>query len=600
MLFITIINIGFMLLVIFVQRRNSAATWAWVAAIALVPIGGFIVYMLLGQDSRKQKVFRKKNMDDEALLAEYAGLGANEGDVTGDNRVTLFHEGVTKFDALLDDIARAKDFIFVQYYIFRGDEVGQRMVEALAARAAEGLEVRLMVDGMGCQATDKAMFRPLTQAGGQLALFMPPVPVRINFRNHRKIVVIDRHLAYLGGSNIGKEYLGQSQRFGHWRDTHMRLTGGAVAPLTLRFIMDWNFVASKSNQSKIKVAKMSPSPHYFPPAVGLPRGNADGTTAYASRPDSEVGSYGSAPPAVGLPRGNADGATAYASRPGSEVGNYGSAPPTVGLPRENADRAAAYASRPGSEVGGHETVQTSVGRKIRPTAFELHRENANEAISLALQPRSIAVAHKNASGNIKTLDGHPTPNQANAAPILGAKVTILSSGPDTRYASVLNKFVELIAGAEKSVYIQSPYFVPCDALFTALQIAALKGVDVRIMYPANPDHPFVYWAGSSYVGDLMDAGVKGYEYTRGFIHSKTLMIDSKTCAVGTANMDVRSFRINFETHAFIQDSAITKELEEAFRRDMEDCRALSLEAYNRRPRTRKIRESISRLFSPLI
>jgi len=452
MFFVTIVNIGFMLLVIFVQRRNSAATWAWVAAIALVPIGGFIVYMIFGQDSRKQKVFQKKSEDDISLLATYQGLGANEGELTEDNRVTLFHDGTTKFDALLNDIANAKDFIFVQYYIFRGDEVGQQLVEALAKRAAEGLEVRLLVDGMGCQFTNKEIFRPLVDAGGFFALFMPPVPVRINFRNHRKLVVIDGHLAYLGGSNIGKEYLGKSQRFGEWRDTHMRLTGGAVAPLALRFIMDWNFAVPFKNMGTIE--KMAPSPEYFPGGIS-----------------------------------------------------------------------------------------------------------------------------------------HPVP---------GAKIAIVSSGPDTRYPNVLHEFVDMIMTAKKSIYIQSPYFVPCDTLDTALRIAALKGVDVRIMYPANPDHPFVYWAGSSYVGELMCAGVKGYEYTRGFTHAKTLMVDSKMCAVGTANMDVRSFKLNFETHAFIQDAAITTELEEAFRRDMEDCKALTLEDYNQRPRMTKIKESISRLFSPLI
>jgi len=455
MFFVTLINIGFMLFVIFVQRRNSAATWAWVAAIALVPIGGFVVYMIFGQDSQKQKVFLAKSEDDEALLATYQGLGVNEGDITENNRITLFHEGATKFDALLNDIADAKSSIFVQYYIFRGDEVGQQLVNSLAKRAKEGLEVRLMVDGMGCQFTPKAVFQPLMDAGGKFALFMPPVPVRINFRNHRKLVVIDGSVAYLGGLNIGKEYLGQHERFGFWRDTHIRLTGGAVQPLTLRFIMDWNFVASNKNRWRIRVSKMDVSPQYF------------------------------------------------------------RALPSDGL-------------------------------------------------------------------------------------VHGAKVTIISSGPDTKYPNILHKFVEMIMYAKKSVYIQSPYFVPCDTLYTALRIAAIKGIDVRIMYPANPDHPFVYWAGLSYVGELMSAGAKGYEYTRGFIHCKTLMIDSQVCAIGSANMDVRSFKINFETHAFIEDAAITMELEEAFRRDMVECRLLDIETYSLRPRVTKIREAVARLFSPLI
>ena len=446
LIFVLVLNIGFMFIVIFVQRRNTAATWAWVVAIAMLPIAGFIVYMIIGQDSRKQKVFLLKSDNDDELHSIYKkmNIGADEGDATDDNQITLFHDAGVKFDALLEDIGNAKEYVFVQYYIVRGDEIGRRLVDCMAAKAKEGLDVRLLVDGMGCAFTDKDTFQPLMDAGGKLGLFLPPVPVRINFRNHRKLAVIDSRLAYIGGSNIGKEYLSMGERFNNWRDTHMRLTGGAVNPIMLRFIMDWNFASED---------KMLVQSAYF-------------------RPKDET--------------------------------------------------------------------------------------------------------------------------------VAGSRVTILSSGPDTRYPNVLHAFCQMIMGAKKSIYIQTPYFVPDDALFTCIRIAALSGVDVRIMYPANPDHPFVYWASSSYMGELMCAGVRGYEYTKGFIHCKTVMVDSKICAVGTANMDVRSFKINFETHAFIEDETVTKELEEEFFRDVSDSRELTIEGYNQRPRRVKIREGISRLFSPLL
>ena len=479
MFFVTVINFAFMIFVIFVQRRNTAATWAWVVAIALLPIVGFIFYMVFGQDSRKQKVFLQKSEDDELLLAAYQGHGANEGETTMDNRATLFYDGVTKFEALLNDIANAKEFIFVQYYIFRGDKTGEKLINALAKRAKDGLEVRLLVDGMGCRATPRDMYQPLLDAGGQLALFLPPVPVRINFRNHRKIVVIDGSLAYLGGSNIGDEYLGKSKRFGNWKDSHMRLTGSAVSPLMLRFIMDWNFAAKKARTRSL-----------FP------------------------------------------------------------------------------------KLAKHRRFITRLKKTI--TDMDVKPEYFKDIIVVD-----------------QTCDNATV--QAT-----GAKMSIVSSGPDTEYPFVLHGFCRMVMEAKKSIYIQSPYFVPDEALFTALRIAALSGVDIRIMYPANPDHPFVYWAGSSYVGELMSVGVKGYEYENGFIHSKTIMVDSKVCAIGTANMDVRSFKINFETQAFIDDVSITCELEESFRRDMDDCRLLTLDGYNKRGRVVKIKEGISRLFSPLI
>jgi cardiolipin synthase len=449
MIIVTIVNYFLIAYVIFVQRRNTAATWAWIVAMAFLPIFGFLLYLMGGQDVRKQRVFLEKYNRDALLHEQYraSDLGADEGDTTTNNQITLFYDGKTKFDALLEDIANAKEYIYIQYYIFRGDEIGRRLVRKLAERAMDGLDVRLLVDGTGCSFTPKDTYKPLIDAGGKMSMFLPPFLMRLNYRNHRKLAVIDGEIAYLGGSNIGKEYLGMSERFGFWRDSHMRLTGGAVSPLILRFLMDWNFSVKKQ----------------------------------ADKLD------------------------------------------------------------------------------VLPLLFRI-----------------------------------PPPNNNTVS------IQILSSGPDTRDPHVLHAFCSLIMNAKKSIYIQTPYFVPDDALFTCLRISALRGVDVRIMYPGKPDHPFVYWASSSYMGELMCAGVKGYEYTNGFIHCKTLMVDSEICAIGTANMDVRSFKINFETHALITDATATMELEAAFVKDMEKCRELDLDTYNRRPRTVKIRESISRLFSPLL
>ena len=453
MLFVTIVNYFLIAYVIFVQRRNTAATWAWIVAMAFLPIFGFILYLMGGQDSRKQRVFIQKYNDDSLIHNVYRGmaLGADEGDTTHDNQITLFYDGKTKFDALLEDIANAREYIYIQYYIFRGDEIGRKLVEKLAERAMDGLDVRLLADGTGCYFTPKDTFKPLINAQGKLGLFLPPFLMRMNYRNHRKLAIIDGEIAYLGGSNIGKEYLGMSERFGSWRDSHMRLTGGAVDPLILRFIMDWNFSVKNKNDRL------------------------------------EVNS-----------------------------------------------------------------------KRFKPLSGQA-----------------------------------PSPTD-------GSSVQILSSGPDTTDPHILHGFCSMIMNAKKSIYIQTPYFVPDDALFTCLRIAALRGVDVRIMYPGKPDHPFVYWASSSYMGELMCAGAKGYEYTEGFIHCKTIMVDSQICAIGTANMDVRSFKINFETHAFITDARATLELEEAFVADMDYCRELTLEAYNKRRRIIKVRESISRLFSPLL
>jgi len=182
----------------------------------------------------------------------------------------------------------------------------------------------------------------------------------------------------------------------------------------------------------------------------------------------------------------------------------------------------------------------------------------------------------------------------------GVSMQIVSSGPDTAQYNILNGYIKMISEANNTVYIQSPYFVPDSSIFDALRIAALSGIDVRIMIPSKPDHPFVYWASLSYLGELVELGAKCYKYEKGFIHSKVIMIDSLLSSVGTANMDIRSFKLNFECNAFIYDQNVTMKLDEQFLRDIEDSTRIEYEWYMKRGSLTKIRESVSRLLSPLL
>jgi len=470
---------------VFYERRNPAATWAWLMVIALIPIGGFFIYLILGRDGRKYRVFAEKTRYDEALLVSYLEMDDNvdtfwrqqtryvtqenimqmqgaehmndlvylnffagNAAFSSNNKLELYHDGNSAFESLIEDISNAKHFVHIQYYIFRNDSTGRRLVDALAKKASEGLEVRLLIDGTGNVFNPSSLYRPLIAAGGHLSVFLPPHFIRLNFRNHRKIAVMDGVIGHIGGMNIGDEYLGLSKRFGYWRDTHLRMTGDGVNHLTLRFMMDWNFCVAKDSR-----------------------------------------------------------------------------------------------------------------------ALELHNKYFPK--------------HTYVSGS-------------------GIRMQIVCSGPDTRHPSILYGYNKMLTEANKSIYIQTPYFVPDESMFVNLRMAALSGLDVRIMIPANPDHPFVYWAALSYLGDLLDAGVRCYEYENGFIHSKVVMIDSKVCSVGTANMDVRSFKLNFESNAFIYDEQTTIKLEEAFMRDIVFCRQLTLEIYQNRSKWTKIRESLSRLLSPLL
>ena len=268
--------------------------------------------------------------------------------------------------------------------------------------------------------------------------------MRINYRNHRKLCIIDGKVGYIGGFNVGDEYLGIVKRYGPWRDTHLRVVGDAIDQMQIRFIKDWNF-----------------------------------TTRYGA-------------------------------------------------------------------------VQ------LEQRYFPLREQTE------------------------------------------GIRMQIVSSGPDTKWHNVHNGYFKMINEAEHHIYLTTPYFVPDDGIFEALRVAALSGLDVRILIPGNPDHFFVYWASMSYLGQLLEAGVRCYQYERGFIHSKSLCIDGKMSSVGTANMDIRSFDLNFEVNAFLYDAAFTRELEQDFLNDLKSSVEITREWYYRRRWWFKVKEAVARLISPML
>jgi cardiolipin synthase len=471
------INVVLAGITVFFEHRKPSSTWAWLMVIFFIPIIGFVFYCIFGKEGKKEAMFKKKAKNDKYTyfgylnrmdkyatmisaqrqaiegqidildakhLDDLAYLHISSGNcITYDNTVKSYFEGNSKFEDLIKDIQNAKNYIHMEYYILRNDNLGNRIISELTKKAAEGVEVRFLYDGMGNQFLPSKMFVDFKMAGGKLGVFLPPFITRLNYRDHRKISVIDGKIGYIGGLNIGDEYLGKVKRYGSWRDTHLRIEGDVVDQLQLRFIMDWNFVYKNEIELSDK---------YFP--------------------------------------------------------------------------------------------------------------------------------QKGFGGNVK--------------------MQIVSSGPDTEYQNIRNGYFKMMNEAEKNIYIETPYFVPDDGIFSALNVAALSGIDVRIIIPANPDHPFVYWASMSYLGELLEAGVKCYQYNEGFIHSKTVYIDGLVTSVGTANMDIRSFDLNFETNAFIYDREITQQHEAQFLKDIENCTEITKEWYAMRSGGFKVNEAISRLISPML
>ncbi|MVX65130.1 cardiolipin synthase [Clostridium chromiireducens] len=467
---ILVLNILFSLSLIFIERKDPTTTWAWLLILMILPGIGFIVYILFGQNLSRQKIFKekikfdekkRKKLNDKYNLSNHCHDGGEKfadlrrlnfnhsgAKYTTNNRVNVYVNGKEKFKQLIEDIKNAKKFIHVEYYIFRGDTLGKKIIDELTKKVKSGLEVRLLVDSMGSRMLTKKVLKEYIEAGGKFSLFfpgiLPHINTRINYRNHRKIVVIDGRYGYVGGFNVGKEYINEDPEFGFWRDTHVRIEGDAVNALNERFLLDW--------------------------------GHASG---------EEINDY-----------------NRYSEGVNKNLGDVG--------------------------------------------------------------------------------------------------IQIVTSGPDHKEEYIRNSYLKLINNAKKNLYIETPYLVPDSPILEALKISALSGIDVQIIIPGKPDHFFMQWAASSYVGELLEAGVKLYSYQNGFIHAKTIVADGTVISIGTANLDIRSFKLNFEVNAFIYDDRIAKAGELQFMEDISVSEEITKEIYDGRSFSLRIKESLIRLVSPIL
>ena len=458
--------------IVFLQRKEPRSTWAWLLVLNALPGVGFFLYLLFGTDMNKRKMFKikeiedqvneavrrqeygirchKRNPENDSRYADqvYYNLNTSNAVLFEDNHVEIFTDGKEKFEALLQDIRQAKEYIFLQYYIIRSDLLFDRIKEELIRKQQEGVEVRVLFDAMGCRSVKHRYWKEMEKYGIRTAEFFPALfgrlHLRVNYRNHRKIAVIDGKIGYVGGFNIGKEYLGLDPKFGYWRDTHLRIRGSGVAALLIRYIQDWDYAA---------------------------------------------------------------------------------------------------------------------------------REN------LFADPRYVR--------GLEESDGN-------------TKLQIISSGPDSASPVIRDNYLMLIARAKKRICIQTPYFIPDEAILSALLIAANSGVEVNVMIPCKPDHPFVYWATWSYVGELVKAGANCYTYENGFLHAKGVTVDGEACCYGTANMDNRSFSLNFEVNAVIYDEKIARQMEDIILEDIKLCRRITKEQYESRSLWVRCKEQCCRLFSPLL
>ncbi|MDN3554075.1 cardiolipin synthase [Halomonas almeriensis] len=445
------------------SSRTSQGAIAWMISLLTIPYLAVPLYWIFGRPrffgyvsarGVRDSVLRRVLGRYRQLVEPYLVTGSVADVVaveklammplTSGNRAELLVDGQATFRSLFDGIERADDYIVVQFFIVREDVLGREFKQHLQDAAQREVRVYFLYDEIGCHQLSEHYLNDLREAGVQVSAFHSSRGFRhrfqLNFRNHRKVMVVDGREGWIGGSNVGVEYLGESPRHGHWRDTHLHLVGPSVLGLQEAFWEDWHW------------------------ATG-------------------------------------------------QVINLTWTPSTSGEECQN--------------------------------------------------------------------------------------VIIVPSGPADPQETASLLVQHAIHSARERLWVTSPYFVPDHSVQDALRLAAMRGVDVRIMIPERPDHLLVFLSAFSFLPDMLRAGVRVYRYQPGFMHQKVMLIDDEAASVGTVNLDNRSFRLNFEITAFVPDRRFAADVHAMLVRDFAACRRVTLEEIQCRPLWRKLVSRAAYLLAPV-
>jgi cardiolipin synthase len=457
------------------DNRSPQSTIAWLFVLVLVPVGGLVLYILFGRNwhafsrhrelvkliegtglaERSSRLIAEQPAKLEALESGPAGpyarlasmLWASErSPLTIANRFEILQNASEKYPRLLADIRAARRAIHLLYYEWASDPFTEGVARLLQEKVNEGVEVRILYDPVGSYfMLDRAYVRRLRAAGVRMFPFSPLYRLHtLSYRNHRKIAVLDGHIAYSGGLNMTEKHLTGPEGFSGWRDTHARVSGEAAVILQGVFATMWH--------------------------------NTTGESLFDARYFPEVP------------------------------------------------------------------------------------------------------------------DGSPR-----------LPIQVVNAGPDSQWKAIRQSYLALLALARHHVYLQSPFLILDDSLAQAMQAAALAGLDVRVMIaPRGGEISPAYRAGMTYAVDMARAGVQVLLYEGAYFHSKTIAVDSAVCSIGSANMDIRSFTINYETNLIVYDAGVTRELEGDFAADLRHCVPFSASAYEAGRFPTRFADSLMRLCSPLL
>lgn len=449
--------------------RTPQGAMAWSIALISMPFIALPAYWIFGRSKFHGYVEQLRSVGEEVRqemraiierLARYGAHGptnlaplfrvienATRFPFMRGNTVELLIDGEHTYDRMLEAIAQAEEYIVFQFYIFRNDGIGNRFANALAEKAKSGVAVYFLYDEIGCAGIKRAFLKTLSDSGIVVSGFKTTKGrgnrFQVNFRNHRKLVIVDGHTAFVGGLNVGDDYLGLNPKVGPWRDTHLKIEGPAVIAAQATFAGDWYWATDQ-----IPDLKWSPA--------------------------------------------SAEGA---------------------------------------------------------------------------------------------------------------ATITVVSTGPADVSTLATLYHVEAFNAANQRVWIANPYFVPDEPTAKALELAARRGVDVRVIVPANNDNQVVQLASMNYIASLQAAGVRFYQYKqgeRGFLHQKVFLIDDSLGAVGTTNLDNRSLHVNFECTALIANPRFVGELALMFEEDLNHSTELAADFLSSRSHGYRFFVKAANLAAPML
>lgn len=456
------------------ETRSATKTMAYLLLAVFIPVAGIVFYLAFGINFWKTRSYSSKADEDEKLLEQLKRelkiyesetvLPAELPDenrelavmlqkglrspLTRRNKLKLLINGEEKFPEVLEAIRNAKHHIHIQYYIFAQDTIGEQIEELLIKKASEGVKVRFIYDDFGSPNIKKKIEERMRKAGIEIYPFQKVMfyllANRLNYRNHRKTLIIDGQTAFTGGINVCDKYINNGKQKLFWRDTHLRIDGPGVFYLQYLFLTDWKFCCNK-DVSLEEFQFKAPAPH---------------------KEDSFL--------------------------------------------------------------------------------------------------------------------------------------QVAASGPESKQPSVQFSLLQAIFLAKKEILITTPYFIPGDSILEALKIAALSGLSVKLLVPGVCDSKLVNAASKSYYEDLLCAGVEVYVYQKGFVHAKTLVADSNLSIIGTANMDYRSFELNFEANVLLYDRPFAEELRAVFYKDLEEAEKIDKDEWCKRPAHVQLPERLARLFSHVL